>query len=264
MVSLDTPENVVSDVEDDDGRPCESLRTSTRQSLVDDYVSARQARDQAQSFAGARGAPDQADGGGPAEDVPLEPRWPCHNLTYVQAHTTYVDEIGLRKALKAKIFDSYTKHELDRKAMEAAMDNGEVDPVTVSKYVTERPKKAVPQLHRHGGDGAKPKVVDAKSVKPPTRKAPATRIIEALEGDYMTTRQVAEYFEVNIETIRRLSKARNQDGKEKIKGPCKATKSGSMVIYLFTPEDVEEIWKYFGRNDPPEENGGEGMKKCPT
>lgn len=91
----------------------------------------------------------------------------------------------------------------------------------------------------------KPKVVDAKTVKTQTRKAPATRIIEALEGDFMTTRQVAEYFEVNIETIRRLSKAKFADGKDKIKGPSKATKSGSMVIWLYTPDDVEEIRNYF-------------------
>jgi hypothetical protein len=91
----------------------------------------------------------------------------------------------------------------------------------------------------------KPKVVDAKTVKPQSRKAPATRIIEALDGDFMTTRQVAEYFEVNIETIRRLSKAVNPDGSAKINGPSKATKSGAMVIWLYTPEDVEEIRNYF-------------------
>lgn len=66
----------------------------------------------------------------------------AHNLTYVQGHTTYVDEPGLRKALTAKVFDRYTKRVLDRKAMEAAMSNGSVDPITVSRFVTERPKKA--------------------------------------------------------------------------------------------------------------------------
>ena len=65
----------------------------------------------------------------------------AHNLTYVQGHTTYIDEPGLRKALTAKVFDRYTKRVLDRKAMENAMSEGKVDPVTVSKYVTERPKK---------------------------------------------------------------------------------------------------------------------------
>lgn len=65
-----------------------------------------------------------------------------HSLTYVQKSSTYIDEPGLRKALTAKVFDKYTKRVLDRKAMEAAMDEGSVDPVTVSKYVTPKPQKA--------------------------------------------------------------------------------------------------------------------------
>jgi hypothetical protein len=64
-----------------------------------------------------------------------------HNLTYVSQRTTVIDEPGLRKALTAKIFDRYTKRVLDRKAMESAMDSGAVDPVTVSRFVTQVPKK---------------------------------------------------------------------------------------------------------------------------
>jgi hypothetical protein len=64
-----------------------------------------------------------------------------HKLTFVQQHTTHIDEPGLRKALTAKVFDRYTKRVLDRKAMELAMDNGEVDPITVSRYVSQVPKK---------------------------------------------------------------------------------------------------------------------------
>jgi hypothetical protein len=62
-------------------------------------------------------------------------------LTFVQQHQTDIDEPGLRKALTAKVFDRYTKRVLDRKAMELAMDTGEVDPVTVSRFVATRPKK---------------------------------------------------------------------------------------------------------------------------
>jgi hypothetical protein len=62
-------------------------------------------------------------------------------LTYVQQHQTFIDEPGLRKALTAKVFDRYTKRVLDRKAMELAMDAGTVDPITVSRFVTTRPKK---------------------------------------------------------------------------------------------------------------------------
>ena len=62
-------------------------------------------------------------------------------VTYVQAHTTVIDERGLRRALTAKVFDRYTKKVLDRKAMESAMDAGQVDPITVSRYVTLKPNK---------------------------------------------------------------------------------------------------------------------------
>lgn len=62
-------------------------------------------------------------------------------LTYVQQHITDIDEPGLRRALKAKVFDRFTKRVLDRKAMELAMDTGEVDKVVVSRFVTQRPKK---------------------------------------------------------------------------------------------------------------------------
>ena len=62
-------------------------------------------------------------------------------VTYVQAHTTVIDERGLRRALTAKVFDRYTKKVLDRKAMETAMDAGQVDPITVSRFVTLKPNK---------------------------------------------------------------------------------------------------------------------------
>ena len=64
-----------------------------------------------------------------------------HTLTYVQSHTTQIDEPGLRRALRAKTFDRYTKRVLDRRAMEKAMDAGDIDPVVVSRFVTLRPNK---------------------------------------------------------------------------------------------------------------------------
>jgi hypothetical protein len=65
-----------------------------------------------------------------------------HTLTFVQSHTTQIDEAGLRRALRAKVFDRYTKRVLDRKRMEEAMDAGEVDPKVVAPFVTQRPNKA--------------------------------------------------------------------------------------------------------------------------
>lgn len=65
-----------------------------------------------------------------------------HTLTYVAGKTTYVDEVGLRKALGARAFDRYTVRKLDRRAMEQAIDNFEVDRYVVAKFVSTKPKKA--------------------------------------------------------------------------------------------------------------------------
>jgi hypothetical protein len=109
--------------------------------LVTEYLVARAERDRAQSYldsiqarlvkqmqADQRKTYKWSDGG------------VNRNLTYVQQYTTIVDEPGLRRALRAKVFDRYTKRVLDRKRMEAAMDAGEIDPMTVSRFVTQRPK----------------------------------------------------------------------------------------------------------------------------
>lgn len=64
-----------------------------------------------------------------------------YNLTYVQGHTTLIDEAGLRRAMTAKVFDRYTKRVLDRPKMEAALDSGAVDKKLVARFVTLRPNK---------------------------------------------------------------------------------------------------------------------------
>lgn len=80
----------------------------------------------------------------------------AYSVTYTRARTTTIDEPGLRKELGAKTFDKYTKRVLDRKAMEAAMDTGEIDPVIVSKHVqvvpghpylrtTDKPLESTPE-----------------------------------------------------------------------------------------------------------------------
>lgn len=92
----------------------------------------------------------------------------------------------------------------------------------------------------------KVKIIDSKDV-PGTnsRKSPATLILESLEGEFLTMRQMAERIGVHTETMRRLCKAVDNDGNPKVKAPSKAVQTGDMTIYLFTPEDVEEIEEYF-------------------
>lgn len=96
----------------------------------------------------------------------------------------------------------------------------------------------------------KPQIVDAADVRRMPRKAPATRLIEALPPGLLTARQVAERFEVNIETIRRLARAKDEDGKQKFKAPSKAAKTGELIIWVYTPEDVDELAEYFGERIP--------------
>lgn len=56
------------------------------------------------------------------------------SVTYVTRETVHVDEKGLRRALRAKVYDRYTKKVLDKAAMEKAMEAGDVDPMLVAKY----------------------------------------------------------------------------------------------------------------------------------
>jgi prolyl-tRNA editing enzyme YbaK/EbsC (Cys-tRNA(Pro) deacylase) len=58
-----------------------------------------------------------------------------HRVTYVTRETHKIDEKGLRKALRARVFDRFTERRLVRSRLEAAMASGEVDPMLVSKYV---------------------------------------------------------------------------------------------------------------------------------
>jgi|SRR5215510_5473945 len=110
--------------------------------LVDDYLEARAARDKAQAVLDELGERliKQME-----QDQRKSYRWDAHGarntLTYVQSHTVVIDEKGLRKKLSAKVFDKYTIRKLDRKAMDAAMDAGDVDPRAVAPYVEVRPNR---------------------------------------------------------------------------------------------------------------------------
>ena len=115
--------------------------------LLTDYMDARRARDDAQARL------DDAQGRLAKQmeaDQRKTYRWTSddHSFTvsYKQARTTVIDEKGLRRALTAKVFDRYTKRVLDRKAMESAMDEGSVDPTTVSRFVTIKPGRPYLEL----------------------------------------------------------------------------------------------------------------------
>lgn len=80
---------------------------------------------------------------------------------------------------------------------------------------------------------------DVPKKKP--RKSPAAQIVESLEGDYLTVRQMADKVGVHPETMRRLCRT------DKVSAPSNAVRSGDMTIYLFSSDDVQEITEYFSK-----------------
>jgi transposase len=80
-------------------------------------------------------------------------------------------------------------------------------------------------------------------------------MIEQLPEGHLTARQVAEHFEVNIETIRRLARAKDAEGNARFQAPSKAAKTGELVIWVYTPEDLDELTEYFGGRAPKERKG---------
>lgn len=97
---------------------------------------------------------------------------------------------------------------------------------------------------------ANPKIVDASEIQRRPRVAPVSRMIESLPKDLMTARQVAEHFDVNIETIRRLARAKDVNGKKKFKAPSKAAQQGQLVMWVYTKADLAELADYFGDRRP--------------
>lgn len=104
------------------------------------------------------------------------------------------------------------------------------------------------------------KIIDADEVRRRPRKAPATRMIEQIPDGLLTAREVAERFGVNIETIRRLARAKDTEGKPRFTAPSKAAKNGELVIWVYTPEDLEELAEYFGEHREPVKRGRKQKK----
>jgi hypothetical protein len=89
------------------------------------------------------------------------------------------------------------------------------------------------------------KMIKADQVQPTQRTSPAALIIAAMkeQGEYYTMGEVAKMVGVHIETLRRLCRT------DRIKALSEATQVGKMVIYAFTPEDIEEVKAYFDGKD---------------
>lgn len=72
---------------------------------------------------------------------------------------------------------------------------------------------------------------------------PVDRLLADLDGTYYRVSEVAEALNRSSNTIRRLI---NKPG---IKAPSYTLKQGGMEIYLYTPDDLEELRIYFYGSD---------------
>jgi hypothetical protein len=91
------------------------------------------------------------------------------------------------------------------------------------------------------------KIIKSKDATPQTRKSPAELIMESIPEGYLSVKDMSERYGVHVQTIRRLIKARNDDGTPKVNAPTDAVQQGGLVIYLFNENDVAEMDAYMAR-----------------
>lgn len=72
-----------------------------------------------------------------------------------------------------------------------------------------------------------------------TKPTPVDRIMASLDGTYYRLSEVAKMVNRSPNTVRRTI------GKPGIHAPSYQVKQGGLEIYLYTPDDVEELRKHF-------------------
>ena len=77
--------------------------------------------------------------------------------------------------------------------------------------------------------------------RPVTHDRPmgAQAIVSKLDGVFYTISQVSEMLDIPVSTLRKWYR-----NVEELQAPSKQVKRGKMKIYLYTPEDVEELRAY--------------------
>lgn len=71
-------------------------------------------------------------------------------------------------------------------------------------------------------------------------KSPGARLLAVAAGDRFLTREVAEILHVSVSTVRKLN-ATHRD----TLGASDIGRDGDRVIWLYTPEDVQRLRRYF-------------------
>lgn len=80
------------------------------------------------------------------------------------------------------------------------------------------------------------------SFKESKRISPVDRIMAELDGTYYRLSEVAKILNRSPGTIRR------HIGRPGLKAPSYQIERGKLQIYLYTPQDIEELKGYFGED----------------
>jgi hypothetical protein len=116
------------------------LEKSTEATVYDEYVAAKSAFDAAERRLNlAKSSLLEHMAAQQQKSTTLQVGDTQTTFTYTTREVIKINEVGLRKALGARIFNKYTKRVLDKQKMESAMENGEVDPMTVAQFVSSTP-----------------------------------------------------------------------------------------------------------------------------
>ncbi len=89
------------------------------------------------------------------------------------------------------------------------------------------------------------KVVPSGTARRTPRISPMRQILQGVDRDFWTTKQVAEHLDVHVETIRRRIKAVDAQGNKVVKAPREEIQAGKVHINIFQMEDVVELENYF-------------------
>lgn len=82
-------------------------------------------------------------------------------------------------------------------------------------------------------------VVARRENHPHGGASPAARLVSSLDGQYYLVTEVAKILGKDPMTIRRAMY------NKKVSAPSYEVKQGSMKVYLYTPEDIQELRDHF-------------------
>lgn len=88
------------------------------------------------------------------------------------------------------------------------------------------------------------RIVSTDDLERPSRRGPMQQILDGISDEYLTFRDLAERYNVHIETMRNICRNKDSNGNPLVKAPSQAAVHGKVIVYLFDKKDVKEVDAY--------------------